>query len=316
MATMIIHAGNFKTGSTSIQHFFFHNETNFRYPKINNKKSFYHCQLTLEYIRNSPSDWDKNKVIKKYINYINSSEQNVLISAENLVRLKSYKNGKKALSHLIENTHKFNHKIVFYYREPLSFLKSWYNQQNKQALNGNSTRNFLTFFKNIEESFLSQYDVYEFFIDILGSENVVPLEFGDKKGDEHLNFFIKTINANKKAENYLHVNSGIPKNKIELVRLSKFNGDITRATFSDFDLTTTIKKISRINNLYEKFGKSNLSLYSLLISHWELTSQLSPLFIEDEEIYRKASHYYEDIDKKKSQHLNEIAVQLSEVEKY
>jgi hypothetical protein len=307
--TVYFHIGNFKTGTSSIQKNCHKNKSklDFIYPEAcrPSKNRTNHGCLSLSLLKEfgiKPPGWFKDNVtIKeeslKIINEIRLSDKDkVLISSEEFFRVCTFNKGTDILEKLREEFKDFQVKIIMYIREPLSFFQSWFNQVNKGKF---GTYNYLTYFSRVQESFLSQYPVYNAFSQCFGKENVIVRPY-ILKGSAHLNDFFSSIDSSYRVKKRQRINYNVrmDEQKLEIIRITKFNGSLKDSVSTlDTSFAQISNKIDRINCNFQKLCEeanlkmiSKLSLSQLVMDYLVRSEQIMDfmkhdiVFLRDEAI--------------------------------
>ena len=149
MKTFYLHIGNFKTGSTSLQSFFYQNRG---FLKKNNIETIYEKNYFKKTIHNQKlyKLFDEKKIekIKKYFSKVNK-KSHILISSE---FFSCFSYNLKKIQFLKEIILKLGYrpKVIFYYRSDKSYLYSLYVQQLTQRKNI-STDNIFQFKSKVAE---------------------------------------------------------------------------------------------------------------------------------------------------------------------
>lgn len=289
-----LHIGNFKTGTTSIQHACLSKDFDYYYPRLND--THYHGEFAWKMFNDQSGDFGSNTRLNEMVDIIKSSEnENTLLSLETLSRVIDQENGQVALSFIKNTFSDYNINIVFYIREPDSMMYSWYNQVNKEAKQGQGSKNFLQFINNRSSSIYSQLSIYEMYANFFGEENVIVRPF-ILKGDEHINDFYATIGSQYRVDNFQAKNLKVDDDNIELLRISKFGGTVSNSvTHSGLNISDLNGKVEKINKdfslLLEKTNlvsvmDSKLSLESICTRHLKLVS-LCPVMYRAEKNFIK-----------------------------
>ena len=292
MKKLYIHIGHYKTGTSAIQKYCSDNaddlaKSGYFYPPVSrpNNSPTNHGDLSLTLAARhgfTPPPWysDKKDIGETYrifFESVQTAEQNsILISSEEFFQLALRENGQAAIQELNALLSAFDVTIVFYIREPMALLKSWYNEVNKAVY---GTRNFVVFFRTLSTLFLSQFAVYKKFADVFGAESVVVRSY-QHHGAEHIQDFLSAIGCDhtptKESKKRIQIAQDI--HILELARLSKKrNHTHEESTLSEFQsLESLKKKISKINMNFAKLSalsnspiESELNLLNLF-SHLEV----------------------------------------------
>lgn len=177
-------------------------------------------------------------------------EQRVLVSSEEFVQLALRANAPAAIADLVNRLSRYDVRILFYVREPMSLLKSWFNQVNKGPV---PTRNFPSFFHAVNGQFLAQRGIWQQFADGFGAENVVTLPYG-KVGQDHVSCFLEAVGCTAPAveEDKGLVNEAQPLQVLEARRIAKAGADRLRMTFSEVkDIATYRGRVQKISDEFD-----------------------------------------------------------------
>ena len=180
MKYLYLHIGNFKTGSTSLQSFFYLNR---RLLKKNNIETIYEKNYFKNTIHNQKLyklfDEKKFEKIKKYFSKINR-KSHILISSE---FFSCFSYDLKKIQFLKEIILKLGYKpkVIFYYRSDKSYFMSQnYNLNNKRIVTNWKKifkKNFIFFkFKKNEE-----YQIFDDFLKTLKIKKNDDFKFPNKK---------------------------------------------------------------------------------------------------------------------------------------
>lgn len=203
--TVFLHVGHYKTGSSAIQAFLSDNVANlaqqgFLYPVSGRPRSAptNHAHLSLSLAREhgfNPPAWYGGKLSSEeayrqlHKEIASSPLDKVIISSEEFVQLPLRQNHEAALAALRKQFDGYDLQILFYIREPLSLLRSWYNEVNKGP---KATANFPTFAKMVNPDFLSQKAIADRLADAFGSDKLHILTYR-LVGNDHLDAFMKAV---------------------------------------------------------------------------------------------------------------------------
>lgn len=291
MKTLYLHIGHYKTGSSAIQKYCSDNAADLRangyhYPSvarpIHNRTN--HGDLSLNLAMKygfTPPGWygdskDLDQVYQDLHDECRKSDcDRIVVSSEEFVQLAMRENAREAVMELKDRFSAYDTRIVFYIREPMALLKSWYNEVNKGSF---ATRTFPVFFTKVARSFLSQVDIYDSFAQVFGDDRMTVLTY-KKKGLDHIREFLGAIGypAAVPGNDLLSVQEAQDPQFLELVRLSKNrNHSYEEATLSEFgSLKTIARRVERINVGYSRLAAlsdvnvpSELSL-TAIFRHWK-----------------------------------------------
>lgn len=203
--TIYLHVGHYKTGTSAIQAFLSDNAENlarcgYLYPTSGRPRSAptNHAHLSLSLARDygfTPPAWygaslSSGEVYSQlHTEIANSSLNKIIISSEEFLQLALRNNHLEALSALRAQLRGYDVNVLLYIREPLSLLKSWYNEVNKGP---NATANFPTFAKMVKPDFLSQKAIADRFAEVFGADKLHVMTYR-RVGNAHLDAFMKTV---------------------------------------------------------------------------------------------------------------------------
>lgn len=279
--TLYLHIGHYKTGSSALQDYCSRHADDLRqqgylYPATARPKRnpTNHGHLSLSVARQHgfvPPPWygedvaadDAYAALAAEIEA--APETKIVISSEEFVQLALRKDPAAAVGDLAKRLSAWDTRIVFYLREPLSLLKSWYNEVNKGPV---GTRNFPTFFNGLNQHFLSQKAIWTCFADAFGQDNMITLSYGDV-GLTHIEGFLKAIDCpHEPSEKQPLMNAAQPIETLEKRRLAKAAVDFGAASFSHIkDIGAFHEKAARISRDFDEVaGKAGLAVRSKLTS--------------------------------------------------
>ena len=282
MKKLYLHIGHYKTGTSAIQKYCSEHadvlaESGYFYPPTsrprNNRTNHGDLSLTLaEKHGFTPPPWyqgeGKNieEVYRAFFKSAQGAEQDtILISSEEFLQLALREDAENAIKELRARLNDFDVNVVFYIREPLSLLKSWYNEVNK----GVGTRNFIMFFMALNENFLGQLPAYDVFAKVFGPENVLIRTYNDK-GSKHIEEFFRGIGLDHTPAESAgqKINKAQDIETLELRRLVKRKNNTSGkdATLSQFgSLKSLSDRIDQINKDFTEIcGHSDVQIESEL----------------------------------------------------
>ena len=296
MKRLFIHIGHYKTGTSSIQKYCSDNanalgRAGYFYPPVArpNNNPTNHGDLSLLLAARhgfAPPPWygGNRDVDEAYANFLASargaSQENILISSEEFVQLALREDPASAIADLRDRLSEFDVRIVFFIRDPMALIKSWYNEVNKAP---RGTRPFPVFVKNINPEFLGQYFVWRHFADVFGEDAMIVRGY-QHLGLRHIRDFLESIGcAHRPAGRDLREQPAQDIDKLELVRIAKRQDiDFDDATLSRIGtIESYLAKLDRINADFAKLSakadapvESTLSLANVFRHHARLIAPL------------------------------------------
>lgn len=291
--TLYLHVGHYKTGSSAIQDYCSSHAAalgrhGYLYPASARprRNPTNHSHLSLSVARKHgfvPPPWygedvDADEVWAALATEINASpHRNVILSSEEFVQLALRKDHAAALDELAGHLAPYDTRILFYMREPLSLLKSWYNEVNKGP---SGTRNFPSFFVALNPDFLAQAAIWSRFATVFGRENMITRGYGDV-GRAHLAGFMQAIGCgHEPAEPGGLVNIAQPLDVLERRRLARTALPFEAASFSHInDIKAFRSRALRISREYDATaneagipGRSKLTAAAVIAHYAALVS--------------------------------------------
>lgn len=332
MKALYIHIGHYKTGTSALQlycstHIGELARGGCLYPSSGRPGArTHHADLSLPLaIRHgfTPPHWystpaDPDRTFAAFRAEVQAADvPRVLISSEEFAQLGLCANPHAAVTDLRDRLVGFDVRVLFYLRDPMALLISWYNQSNKGP---EGTRTFPVFFETLAEGFLSQLPIYRAFADVFGAGHVLLRSYRHT-GMDHIRDVLSAIgHGNLPTETgLLSVNESLDLQILELVRLAK-TGNLSReqATLSRFSsLHTLSERVARINAAFDELSalapeptESSLSLVNIFRHHRDLVAPLRPLHCADRQeatLMRKAALEAEDRDPELALALMQVA---------
>lgn len=280
MKKLILHIGNAKTGTTTIQQYCS------RYEKELFESGLVYCEVGRDYyslnhkafhfsflkemgkpykVDPVASIGDLSGYTQTVVNEINDSSANLfLISFEGLAGLAMY--GDKSKMILEEFKRSVSSvcdvEVICFIREPWESLVSNYNERCK---NKNFTGPFLDFVESSHDAVLDQFYSYKFFSQIF--DRVKPVYFGPYKGSDFIKHFFENVGIEIEPLPFkATVNKSLEEDEIEFSRilavkdlklsraaeLKLLNGD---KFWNDDKLFSFINRLEKINNSNYAFFK-------------------------------------------------------------
>jgi len=232
MKDIYIHIGSYKTGTTTIQSFCSENrkllaKKGCYYPNApgNNRISEAHHGLALSLFKNYgglPAGWyrDENSFddyIYKYLSEISSIKENkILFSSEEFCQLINLNDPYIAMQRLKNEFIDFNINIIFYVRDPLSLVKSVYNQFMREVSRKVPLKSFIDWFYYLDKKIMLPYEAISIWEDVFGEENIKIKIYS--KSTDHLNEFFNILNIPSFICNNEGMNKNIKSDDRELER--------------------------------------------------------------------------------------------------
>lgn len=266
---LYVHIGHYKTGSSAIQDYCSARaaelgQHGYLYPASARpqRNPTNHGHLSLSVARNhgfAPPPWYGENVSADeawgaLATEIDASpHRNVILSSEEFVQLALRKDHEAAIGELAQRLAPYDARILFYMREPLSLLKSWYNEVNKGP---SGTRNFPTFFAALNLNFLAQGAIWSRFAKAFGRENMITRVYGDI-GQAHIAGFMQAIGcAHEPAEPCGLVQTAQPLDALEKRRLANSKLPFEAASFSHIkDIKAFRNRARQISREYDAIAR-------------------------------------------------------------
>lgn len=264
---LFLHIGHYKTGTSAIQDYLSSHADALRacgylYPESARPKagSTNHGHLSLSLARAygfNPPPWYREDVTADdayqalHDEIAQSAEEHVIVSSEEFVQLALVRNPEQAIRDLKERLAAYDVHIILYLREPFSLLKSWFNEVNKGPV---GTRNFPTFFANLNQHFLSQERICKAYTDQFGPERMTLLTY-KSSGADHIREFLRATGCgHEPMPDLTPVNPGQSLDTLEIARLSKDRRhSYAEATVTDVGgLDRFTRKVGRISRAYDR----------------------------------------------------------------
>lgn len=297
MKTIFIHIGHYKTGTSAIQKYCAEHAADLAqgglyYPHTGRSggTGTNHAALSLSLAAQhgfGPPPWyqgprDTDEVYSRFKKEIDNLEHSsILVSSEEFFQLAVCKDPAAAIGDLRNRLADYDIKIVFYIREPMALLKSWYNEVNKGP---SGSRPFLTFFRHLNPDFLSQLLAYRQFAAVFGSANMIVRSY-KHTGMDHIRDFLSGVGHTDlpQSREALRVHEAQDLGVLELTRLVKRRAhDKNASSLTKFGTISALgDRIDQINADFSEITmlsdvvlNSELSLFNLF-SH--LQTLLDPL---------------------------------------
>lgn len=267
---VFLHIGHYKTGSSAIQHFLSSHADGLRrhgflYPPCsrprNNPTNHGHLALSLARAHGFvPPAWYGEDIgadaafaeLDRTLR--DAPEERVILSSEEFVQLALRDDPDAAVADLAARLANYRVTVLFYIREPLSLLKSWFNEVNKGPV---ATRTFPVFFLNMNEKFLAQRPVWKAYARHFGRGNVRLVTY-KQVGSAHLAEFLATIGCDMPAPAEAPLmQQAQAEDRLELTRLSKER----RGSLDDYTITRVAdvgalwRRARRISDDYEEIAR-------------------------------------------------------------
>ena len=257
---LYLHIGHYKTGSSAIQKYLAtHSEAlkSDGYVYIasarHGRDGTNHAQLALSIAETHgfiPPAWytDRVSVDEAFRAFhheaLDHPGYKYVVSSEEFIQLALRDDPQRALTDLQARLSDYDVRVVLYVREPLSLLKSWYNEVNKGK---RGTRNFPTFFMNLGWLFLAQERIWQVYAEAFGPDKIMARPY-KLKGNAHVEDFLFSIGTSHRPSQQVEfVQEAQPLEELELTRLQKRDGE-------DFD-DVTVTKAANARRIIEKARK-------------------------------------------------------------
>lgn len=241
MKIIFLHIGGFKTGTSAIQEYCDSSENELRkndiyYPKAARPSGnptnhgLFSISLCEKYGIGTPAWYTDKTSFEEVATHLaeeisNCKAKFVLISSEEFCRLANSERGSEAIREIKALFCDYNLKVIYYIRDSLEFLSSWYRQVNRGPV---PPLRFLDFCDKLTTSFLDQSKIYNLFAEILGAANIELRKY-DKHG-QLIPPFLRAINPNysfdllsRVLRTNKSVNESIPEQEVETIRREKVN---------------------------------------------------------------------------------------------
>ncbi|MCA2011154.1 hypothetical protein LCM17_06650 [Cereibacter sphaeroides] len=294
--TLFLHVGHYKTGSSALQQYCSQNaaalaEAGLLYPAtarpVRNRTN--HGHLSLSIARDHgfiPPPWYGEDIATDeayenlYAEVDAAPQTRVLVSSEEFVQLALRKDADAALADLARRLDRYDVKIVLYVREPMSLLKSWFNQVNKGPA---PTRSFPSFASAVNPMFLAQSGIWQNYASAFGKDNMITIAYGNGV-QSHVAGFLAAAGVHDLPvpETSELVNEAQPLSALEARRIAKAGENRDRLTFSDIkDITRYRMRVKKLSDSFDKVMKqiglplrSNLSAINIFSHYASLLESL------------------------------------------
>lgn len=235
---IFLHIGHYKTGSSAIQDYLSRNadalkQHGYLYPASarprNNPTN--HGRLSLSLASDHgfvPPPWYRERPatdtawaeLDRELDA--APEGRVILSSEEFIQLGLRQDADAAVADLKARLAGHRVTVILYIREPMSLLKSWFNEVNKGPA---PTRTFPVFFMNTHEAFLAQRPVWTVFARHFGRANLRVLTY-KSVGSAHVVEFLDAVGCPLRPEQDLAlVNRAQSLDALERRRLDKVAAD-------------------------------------------------------------------------------------------
>ena len=318
---IFLHIGHYKTGTSAIQDFLSGNahrlrEYGFLYPACarprNNPTNHGHLSLSLARAHGfRPPPWYREEMSPDAAfadldeTLAGAPEDRVILSSEEFVQLAMRKDPDAAVQDLKDRLAAHRVTVVFFIREPLSLLKSWFNEVNKGPV---PTKTFPVFFMNLNEVFLSQQRIWAVYARHFGAENVRLVTYKNV-GSAHLAEFLSVVGcAMPPPEQTDLVQQAQPEETLELTRLSK-----ERPGTLDDHTVTAIGDVARFHRRAARIGAA----YDQVAQHADepRPSQLTAEAVIDHYArLLRPLQQTETLNQKEAENLRDLALKAEDVD--
>lgn len=299
MKTVYLHIGNFKTGTSAIQKYCSENrkqlqEQGLRYLQSGVSKSApeSHASIPLSYLSEADKytpPWYMEDIaptklmtdVRHEIEHCDS--KSVLISSEEFYRWATIapESTQSILTRFRENLAGFNVRVIMYVRDPMAFMKSWYNQANKAY---KPVPTFSDFVENLAPPLVLPNINAQLWRNYFGDDCLILKPYYGLSGT-HITDFLAIIGTESMHgidSTYSDINPGRSEIQLERDRISKIFALVSkdrRDTFlssqclaSDSRRSKLEKRLSWINDEFSafcareclNFPESNASLEAII----------------------------------------------------
>jgi len=300
MKTVYLHVGNFKTGTSAIQKYCSERRSALLSDGVNYLQSARpsgdrtsHGRIPLSlYCRLGAfaPDWYDDTIPYEQVAEAVAAEiadtdaPAILISSEEFYRLPSCADDVKynAMEQLRQLFDGCAVKVIMYVREPMDFLKSWYNQLNKPLL---PTVRFTDCFYSLDKSLLLPHVNASFWRNCFGDDCLIVQPYNPDEG-RHVQYFLQLVGLSGvelRPSASKRVNPGRKEGTLERDRIAKIMALPTReqrqqylgsrafASMDNFENFEIV--IHRVNKYFDTFCRregledmiSEVSLGALLV---------------------------------------------------
>jgi hypothetical protein len=300
MKTVYLHVGNFKTGTSAIQKYCSDHRAELLAASVDYLQSARpvgdgtnHGCLPLSLFRKFdvfvPDWYDETTPYEQVAQTVaaeiaDTSASAVLISSEEYYRLPSLAEEvrREAMALLRQVFDGCSVQVIFYVREPMDFLKSWYNQVNKSKL---PTVQFTDFFRSLNKSLLLPHVNATFWRECFGDDCLIvrPYEADEER---HVQCFLQLIGVEGveiKPSARKRVNPGRKESTLERDRIAKIMAlpsaeqrlqYLRSGAFASMESFESLEDvIQRVNKYFDTFCRregldemsSRISLGALLV---------------------------------------------------
>lgn len=306
--TVYLHIGHYKTGTSAIQAYLSDHAKDlarhgYLYPACarpqNNSTNHGHLSLSLGREHGfNPPPWYGAKISSTeafdalHKEIATSPLDKVIVSSEEFLQLALCASYEAALSALQAQLKDYDVRVLFYLREPMSLLKSWYNEVNKGPA---GTANFPTFARNLSADFLGQKLIADRFAAVFGA-GALSLRTYRLVGNAHIAAFLNAVGCNMVPTEALPlVNEAQSNELLEARRLAKAQmaerADPGLSRISSAE--TYLNHFAAISETYDALSafadhpiRSQLSATAIMEHYAELVRAIPPAMREQREADR------------------------------
>ncbi|MEA2019449.1 MAG: hypothetical protein U9N59_13505 [Campylobacterota bacterium] len=255
---LILHAGTPKTGTTSLQHIFNNNylllkENKYLYPRVNLHSNPPKHQWIVSCLLNNNFDELLGYLTEIYQEAIDSDIKTIILSTEGIYNhWWDFSDEAKAVLQIISQF--FDLKLWISFREPVSFLESFYRQnlKNPQIDLVNCYGKNLTFEEMFDDTWFCKHFDYLGFIyeceEVFGQQNIKIFKFSDKIIEDicsELKISIELNNVKKE-------NIGQSSVAVDVLKtINKYNLDPQ-------DKKKIVKQLSVLDEILYKYTKDDI----------------------------------------------------------
>ncbi|MCX2975093.1 hypothetical protein EYC87_16010 [Halieaceae bacterium IMCC8485] len=305
---VFLHVGNFKTGTSAVQKYCSENrqlliDKGLDYLEVarptTNKTN--HGQLALSLYRETGKrtpDWYVDEVSYRAISAevltsIKASPcQKILISSEEFYRIPAFDDAsrtviRKSLRALFRG---HTVKVIVYVRNPMDFIKSWYNEVNKSRF---PIRRFVDYVFHLDKRMVLPDANVNFWRHVFGNDAVI-IEPYALTGIEHIKRFLTLASVSGLEfgqSTALNINLRLDNSSLERDRINKIMAVLKGDERERYLRSTVLSSVDKLNSLERKLAKISADfkrfcdIENLKVSGAELS--LYNVLVHDEAVNRR-----------------------------